>query len=195
MEAPVWTFWAAFQISEVWSARKNKTHLLMGRKAQYQKKENRSTKWAYSSANYMFDWVSWEPSSPQSDTSVLMFFFQRNICFHVKLVQFISQKKIFLADMQTHFGIRKSSWNLSDSYYIYITFLFLSLSFASVLILNNYYFHRLWVSLWFSETGRTITISLLFLPSPEIKLFVSVYLLVFVHICVIRGKCVSCMCK
>lgn len=83
---------------------------------------------------------------------------------------------------------------ISDSYYIYITFLSLSLFFASVLIRNDYYIHRLWVSLRFSETGRTITISLLFLPSPEIKLLVSVYLLVFVCICVIRGKCVSHAC-
>lgn len=50
----------AFHISKVWSAKKNKKCLLMGRKARYPKKENRSAKWAYSSANYTFEWMSWE---------------------------------------------------------------------------------------------------------------------------------------
>jgi len=44
MKAPIQTFWAAFHTSKVWSAKKNKKCLLMGRKAQYQKKENRSAK-------------------------------------------------------------------------------------------------------------------------------------------------------
>lgn len=43
------------------------------------------------------------------------------------------------------------------------------------------------MSLSFSEIGR-ITISLLFLPAPEIKWLVAVYSFVFVRIYVIRGN-------
>lgn len=131
IKASVWTFWADFHISKIWSTNKNKKYLLTGRKTEHQRKESRFAKWAYSSENYMSDWVSWEPSSPQSDILVFMFFFQRNVCFHVKLVRFISQKKIFISGRRASIfwdlKIKlKSLWFIIHIHYLSFSLLLLS---------------------------------------------------------------------
>lgn len=83
--------------------------------------------------------------------------------------------------------------NLAEIALIHITYILPLFLFLFCFCLDTEWFW-LWVSLWFSETGRTLTISPVFLLSLEIKLLVSVYLLVFVCIYVIRGKCVSHAC-